>query len=303
MSPMRIGLLLPMASAAPEGVIEFAQRAEALGADGLFAFDHLFPPGAPADRPSLESTATLGAVAAVTTRVSIGTLVARASLRSAGLLAKHVVALDDLSDGRFVLGIGTGDRLSKAEHDAFGLAYLGPEVRRTHLAETVAALRALLADRPFEGGDHVPPVAGPVLPRPRTPGGPPIWIGGVSEEAVRVAARGGDGWNGWALDLETFAARASLLHAESGGRAVEATWGGAVVIGDDRDDADRRAAGRRARGIRDDAFVGDPEAAAEFLSALAEGGASWAVLLVAGGAERLGLLAERVLPRVSGGPS
>ncbi|HSJ51435.1 MAG TPA: LLM class flavin-dependent oxidoreductase [Actinomycetota bacterium] len=295
---MRIGLVLPMASRAPDAVTEFARRAEELAVDGVFAFDHLFPPGAPPDRPSLESMTTLAAVATATTGIGIGTLVARASLRSVGVLAKQVVTLDDLSGGRFVLGIGTGDRVSRAEHDAFGLPYLGPDVRRAHLGEAVAAIRALSSGRPFPGGDHVPAVAGPLRPAPRTPGGPPIWIGGVSEEAVRLAARQGDGWNAWGVDPGTFASRAALLRAESRDRDVEATWGGAVVIGDDRADAGRRAAERRARGIGGDAFVGDPREAARFLGALARAGASWAVLLVAGGAERLEVLAERVLPRV-----
>jgi alkanesulfonate monooxygenase SsuD/methylene tetrahydromethanopterin reductase-like flavin-dependent oxidoreductase (luciferase family) len=296
---MRIGLVLPMASTKPEAVVRFAERAEALGVDGLFAFDHLFPPGAPTDRPSLESTVTLAAVAAVTSRVRIGTLVTRASLRSVGLLAKHAVALDDLSAGRFVLGIGTGDHMSRAEHVAFGLPYLGPEIRRAHLAETVRALRTLLSGGVFPGGEHVAALAGPVLPPPRTPGGPPVWIGGVSEEVVRLAARAGDGWNGWSLDPETFADRAALLRAEAGARPVEPTWGGAAVVGDDHRDAERRAAARRARGITGDAFIGDPDEAAGFLSALAEAGAAWAVLLVAGGESRLETIAERVLPRVT----
>ena len=141
---MRVGLVLPMSSS-PERVLAFARRAEVLGFDGLFAFDHLFPPGAPPDRPSLEAYTTLAAVASVTERATLGTLVTRASLRPVGVLAKQVVALDDISGGRFVLAIGTGDALSKAEHTTFGLPYLGPDVRRDHLVETVHALRALFA--------------------------------------------------------------------------------------------------------------------------------------------------------------
>lgn len=301
---MRIGLVLPMATSDARAVIAFARRAEALGYDGLFAFDHLFPPGAAPDRPSLESTATLASVAVATSRVWIGTLVARASLRSVGVLAKHGIALDDLSAGRFILGIGTGDRLSRAEHVAFGLPYLGPDVRRAHLAEIVRALRSLFAGRPFPGGDHVPAVAGPVVLPPRTPGGPPIWIGGASEGAVRLAAREGDGWNGWALEPAAFASRVALLRSEAGERPVEASWGGVVVVGDDREHAERMAAERRARGIAGDAFVGDADGAVGFLEGLAGAGASWAVLLVAGGASRVQPVAEHVLPRLARtGPS
>jgi alkanesulfonate monooxygenase SsuD/methylene tetrahydromethanopterin reductase-like flavin-dependent oxidoreductase (luciferase family) len=295
---MRVGLVLPMATSDAARLLSFARRAEELGFDGLFAFDHLFPPGAPADRPSLEAFATLSAVAAVTERVAIGTLVARASLRSAGLLAKQAATLDDVSGGRLVLAIGTGDALSRAEHEAFRLPYLGPDVRRAHLEETVRAVRALLGGVAFPGGAHVPPVAGPLLPAPARPGGPPLWIGGTSEGAARLAGRLADGWNGWALDPQTFASRAETVRAAAGERPVDVTWGGAMVVGHDRADAEELAAARRERGIRDDAFVGDVDGAAAWLATLADAGATWAIALAAGGIERAELIADRVLPRV-----
>jgi alkanesulfonate monooxygenase SsuD/methylene tetrahydromethanopterin reductase-like flavin-dependent oxidoreductase (luciferase family) len=298
---MRIGLVLPMASADADRVLVFARRGEQLGFDGLFAFDHLFPPGAAPDRPSLEAFATLSAVAAVTERVTIGTLVARASLRSAGLLAKQAATLDDLSGGRLVLAVGTGDALSRAEHEAFGLPYLGPAVRREHLEETVRAVRALLRGEAFPGGAHVPPVAGPLLPPPARPGGPPVWIGGTSEDTARLAGRLADGWNAWALDPPTFASRAAAVRAAAGERPVETTWGGAIVLGHDRDEAERLAAARRERGIQQDAFVGDADAAVAWLATLADAGAGWAILLAAGGIERAELVAERVLPRLRAG--
>src|SRR5204863_3760067 len=68
---MEVGLVLPMFSGDPDRVLSFARTAERLGYDGLFAFDHFFPPGASPDRPSLEAFATLSAVAAVTTRVTV----------------------------------------------------------------------------------------------------------------------------------------------------------------------------------------------------------------------------------------
>jgi alkanesulfonate monooxygenase SsuD/methylene tetrahydromethanopterin reductase-like flavin-dependent oxidoreductase (luciferase family) len=280
-------------------VLAFARRAEELGFDGVFAFDHLFPPGAPPDRPSLEAFTTLAAVAATTERIAIGTLVARASLRPAGLLAKQAAVLDDVSGGRLVLGIGSGDKVSRAEHEAFGLPSLEPGPRREHLGETVRAVRALLSGRAFDGGAHVPPVAGPLLPPPVRPDGPPIWVGGASVATARLAAREADGWNGWGLDVETFASRCATVREVAGDRAVEATWGGAVVVGHDPDEAEHLAARRRRRGLVDDAFVGSARAAAAWLTRLAEAGASWAILLAAGGPGRVELLAERVVPLVA----
>jgi alkanesulfonate monooxygenase SsuD/methylene tetrahydromethanopterin reductase-like flavin-dependent oxidoreductase (luciferase family) len=298
-SQLRIGLILPLTSTDAERVLTFARRAEELGFDGLFAFDHFFPPGAPPERPSSEAYASLAAVAAVTDRVAIGTLVTRASLRSAAMLAKQASALDDISDGRFVLGIGTGDELSKAEHDAFGLPYLDRDVRREHLSETVRAIRALFRGEAWSGGEHVPVMSGPLLPRPRTDGGPPVWIGGAARATIRVAAREVDGWNGWGLHVDAFAERAVLLRQEARGRVVEATWAGAVVVGRTEDEANERLAERRGRGIMDDAFAGDVTAAARWLARLADAGASWVILLAAGGRDRVELIGEELLPRVA----
>lgn len=299
MSPLRIGLVLPMSSTDAERVLSFARRAEELGFDGLFGFDHFFPPGAPPDRPSFEAYAMLSAVSAVTTRVAIGTLVTRASLRSAGLLAKQATALDDVSGGRFILGIGTGDAVSRAEHEVFGLPYLERDGRRDHLIEVVRALRALFDGRSWPGGAYVPALRGPLLPPPRRPGGPPVWIGGESKAIARIAAHEADGWNGWGLDFDAFAERVSLLRSEAGAREVEATWAGTVVVGWDADDADRLVTSRRKRGIASDAFVGDIGAAVAWLERLEEAGASWAILVAAGGRERMELIGERLLPRLA----
>src|SRR5437588_6590505 len=98
-----------MFSGDPNKVLAAAHAAEDLGFDGLFAFDHFFPPGASPDRPSLEAFTTLAALAAATERVALGTLVARAQLRPVGLLAKLATNVDVISGGRLLLGLGTGD--------------------------------------------------------------------------------------------------------------------------------------------------------------------------------------------------
>jgi alkanesulfonate monooxygenase SsuD/methylene tetrahydromethanopterin reductase-like flavin-dependent oxidoreductase (luciferase family) len=295
---VKVGLILPMASDDAERIRSFARDAEALGFDGLFAFDHFFPPGAPADKPSFESYSTLAALAAMTERVTLGTLVTRASLRPVGVLAKQVVTLDDVTGGRFVLAIGTGDSLSKAEHDAFGMPYLGPDVRREHLLETVRALRALFAGEPWPGGEHVSAVAGPLLPLPVTRGGPPIWIGGTADAAVRAAATEADGWNGWGIGPDAFAAKVAILDEARAGRPVEPTWGGAIVVGRDREEAERIERDRRARGLNDDAFAGDPDDVVRWLRRFGDAGATWCIPLLGGGRDRLELFAELVLPRV-----
>lgn len=300
---MRVGLILPMFSGDPAKVVAFARRAEELGYDGVFAFDHFFPPGAPSDRPSLEAFSTLAAVAAVTERVSIGTLVARASLRPAGLLAKLASALDDLSGGRTILGIGTGDPIDRPEHDAFGLPYLDKDERRPHVVETVRAVKQLLAGRTWPGGAWVPPMAGPLLPPPRTPAGPPVWIGGFADRVVRLAAAEADAWNGWGMAIPEFARKADLLRrsAAEHDRSVSATWAGIVVVGRDEDEAGAMLEARFRRNMLEtNVWAGSAHSLIWWFEGLETAGASWAVLVPAGPPDRVEMIAREVFPHMRG---
>jgi alkanesulfonate monooxygenase SsuD/methylene tetrahydromethanopterin reductase-like flavin-dependent oxidoreductase (luciferase family) len=284
-------------------VLEAARSAERLGFDGVFVFDHFFPPAAPPDRPALEAFTTLAAVAQVTSRVTVGTLVTRAVLRPPGLVAKMAATVDLVSRGRLVLGVGTGDPIDRPEHDAFGFPNLSVRDRRAHLAETVRALRALFRGERFPGGDHVPPLKGPLLPPPARPGGPPLWLGAQADEVVRMAGALADGWNGWGFGPDAFREKAKVLTEEAGraGREVEATWAGIVLVGEDEADVGRLLERRRERGLDDElAFHGTAERFADHLLALAEAGASWAIVVLAGPPGRRELVAERVLPALRG---
>ncbi len=298
---MRVGLVLPLFSGDPVKVLASARRAEDLGFDGVFAFDHFFPPGAPADRPSLEAFSTLAAVAASTERVAVGTLVTRATLRPAGLLAKLAAALDDVSAGRGILGIGTGDAIDRPEHEVYGLPYLGLADRRAHLVETVRAVRALLAGGSWGGGDLVPAVGGPILPPPRRPGGPPIWIGGFADAVAALAGELADAWNGWGMAIDEFAHKAEVVRvaAAERGRSAAATWAGIVVVGRDEDEAGAMLEARyRKRMLETNVWAGSVASLERWLEELADAGAAWAVLLPAGPPDRVELIAAEVLPRL-----
>ncbi len=298
---MKVGLVLPMFSGDPAKVLAFARQAEDLGYDGVFAFDHFFPPGASPDRPSLEAFSMLAAVAATTERLTVGTLVTRASLRPAGLLAKLAAALDDLSGGRMILGIGTGDPIDRPEHDAFGLPYLDKAERRPHVVETVRAVIGLLRGDPWPGGDWVPAVRGPLLPRPSTPGGPPVWIGGFADAVVRLAAAEADAWNGWGMSIPGFAKKADLLRrtAAEHGRTAQATWAGIVVVGRDEDEAGAMLNERYRRNMLEtNVWAGNAHSLIWWLEGLGTAGATWAVLVPAGPADRVEMIAEEVFPHL-----
>jgi alkanesulfonate monooxygenase SsuD/methylene tetrahydromethanopterin reductase-like flavin-dependent oxidoreductase (luciferase family) len=284
---VKLGLALPTTSADPRTPVEAAARAAAVGYDGVFSADHLFPPTGAAG-PSLECFSILSAVAATVPGMAVGTLVARVTLRPVGMLAKQASMLDHLNGGRSILGLGTGDEVSRREHETFGIPLPPMHDRRVLLEETALACRALFDGTTWGGGSHVPELTGPLQP----PGSPAIWLGGTSEAVVDMAARSADGWNGWALDLEGFRVRANHLREAAAGRDVDPTWGGIVLVGEDRADLDRLLARRAERGLSvGGVWTGTRDELAVFADDLAAAGCAWFVALVAGPRDRIDLVA------------
>jgi alkanesulfonate monooxygenase SsuD/methylene tetrahydromethanopterin reductase-like flavin-dependent oxidoreductase (luciferase family) len=283
---VKLGLSLPMFTSDVRRPLAAAARAAAAGYDGVFAPDHLFPPGAP-DRPALEPFGILATVATLHPGLRVGTLVTRASLRPAGLLAKQAAALDQMSGGGAILGLGAGDKVSRPEHEAFGIPFAPATERVAILEETVGALRALFAGEPWAGGTHIPPIAGPLLP----PGRPELWVGGRSAEVIAAAARSADAWNGWAMDAEGFEAAAGELRRLAGGRRVAPTWGGIALVGADDADLERLRAERRAKGLSMDVWQGSAEDLRDFADRLRAADCSWIVVLPVGGDDRIEVVA------------
>jgi alkanesulfonate monooxygenase SsuD/methylene tetrahydromethanopterin reductase-like flavin-dependent oxidoreductase (luciferase family) len=296
---MRMGVLLPLFGDDASTPVERARTAQRLGFDGVFGFDHLLPLGGPPDGPALEVFSILAAVAAACDALAVGTLVARVTLRHPGLLAKQAAALDDMSGGRFVLGLGSGDQRSRVEAERFGFPLPGVRERRVLLEETAGACKALFAGRRWPGGDLVPAMDGPLLPPPASAAGPPVWLGGTSSGVIDAAGRVADGWNGWGLGEEAFRRKAERLASAAGaaGRRVEATWAGLALVAEDGPEIDRMLAQRRDRGLGiGDMWWGTAEDLAEFVSRLEAAGAAWVVLMLAGPADRIEVVGERCLP-------
>jgi alkanesulfonate monooxygenase SsuD/methylene tetrahydromethanopterin reductase-like flavin-dependent oxidoreductase (luciferase family) len=283
---VKLGLSLPMFTADVGRPLAAAARAADAGYDGVFAPDHLFPPGAPG-RPALEPFALLAAIATLHPGLRVGTLVTRASLRPAGILAKQAAALDQMSGGRAILGLGAGDSVSKPEHEAFGIPFASTADRVAILEETVEAVRALFGGEAWPGGAHVPAIAGPLLP----PGAPELWVGGRSAAVIGVAARAADAWNGWALDAEGFEAASGELRRLAGGRSVAPTWGGIALVATDESDLERRRVERRDRGLSMDIWQGTTEDLRSFAARLEEAGCAWLIVQPVGGGDRVDTVA------------
>lgn len=208
---MKIGVVIELTDyttgVAPRyGTIRrFAQHAEALGFDSIWLYDHLlyrFVPG----QPTLgiwECWSMLSALAEATERVEIGTLVACNAFRSPALLAKMAETVDEISEGRLILGIGAG--WNKAEYDAFGFPF---DRRREKFEEAVQIVRTLLKKRRLDfDGKHYRLADCEIAPRGPRADGVPLLIGAFGERMMRNAARYGDIWNtGYTGAADTFAA-------------------------------------------------------------------------------------------------
>lgn len=138
---MKLGITLPTFSEDAEAVVEAAQEAERLGIDGVFSFDHLFPMGQP-ERPALSIYPILGAVAAATSTIRVGSLVARIGLLPDEVVQSSLESLQLLLGERLIAGVGTGDSASEEEHLRYGLPFLGVLAREESLAALVRALRS-----------------------------------------------------------------------------------------------------------------------------------------------------------------
>jgi len=215
-----------------------ARDIERLGFDSLWANDHLFPAaGLGAQSPEgiaggfLEGWMTAAGFALVTERIPVGVLVSGAGYRNAGLLVKQATALDHLSGGRALLGLGAG--WHQRDHRAFGFELPPVKERLDRLDEQSAAVRALLDGHAvtMEGAwvrmDHAvndPPPIGRL----------PLLIGGSGEKrTLRIVARDADAWNGEGTPDE-WARRSAILdgHCAAIGRdpaAIRRTAGVAML--------------------------------------------------------------------------
>jgi probable F420-dependent oxidoreductase len=234
---MHIGLLLgALTDAGTLG--RLAADAEALGFDSLWAGDHVAFPA-----PILDPLQVLACCASHTRRVRLGTCVYLLPLRHPTVVAKMVSSLDFISGGRLTFGVGVGGEFP-VEFDASGVPV---NERGARANEAIGVLRGLWQGgavphhgRFFQVG------AVQLKPPPVQPGGPPIWIGGRSDAALRRAARLGDGYVGYLLSPQGFSERMTRIRelAAAVGRGaapITAALMTFAVVDEDRTAAVQRA--------------------------------------------------------------
>jgi probable F420-dependent oxidoreductase len=212
--------LWPRNDRAPADLLQEVQAAEDAGWHGVWLADHYMPntrDATPARGDVYECWALLPALAAVTTRVRIGTLVSPTSVHHPALLAKRAATIDRLSGGRMVLGLGAGWQVN--EHRAYGIELEPPGKRVSRFEEAIQVVRSLLAEdvTTFHGACYDITDA-PCDPKPvQAP--LPVLVGTRSPRMLRITARHADEWNTWATPEDAAGHRGALMAAcEAAGR-------------------------------------------------------------------------------------
>ena len=256
-----------------EAVRHFARAVEEIGYDEIDMFDHVVmgypiegrPPGPyQPTMPILEALMTLAHVAAVTSRIGLGTEVLVLPQRDPTLVAKQVSTLDTLSGGRVRLGIGVG--WQEAEYEALGEDF---HTRGARMDEAIALLRAYWSDArvDFEG-THYRATAMSMEPKPPQGRRLPLWIGGNSEAAYHRVGRFGDGWMGGQVsDAESarHVIESIHRHAENAGRDPRTIGLQCMVAAPPRDEDGKR-------------FYAEPDRVVARVAALKAMGFGWAAV-------------------------
>jgi len=195
--PLRLGVSLQPRWPVDDGaaVLRAARHAEDLGFDHVAVGNRLLDSGFGLDTDPL---VLLSAVAGATTRLRLLTSVLVAPYYPAVVLANQAATLDVVSGGRLLLGVGTG-----WNPDEFAAVGVPARERGARTDDHLGAAKALWARRPadFDGPFTTLRQAQLGVP-PVTPGGPPVWVGGHSDAALRRALRFGDAWYGTGADAE-----------------------------------------------------------------------------------------------------
>ena len=188
----------PNSSRPTSELLDLARIADAEDWYGIWFADHYMSnTGSEATEPGdlHECWAILPAMAAVTQRVRIGSLVAPTSVHHPAVLANRAATIDHISNGRMVLGIGAGWQIN--EHHAYGIELEDPRERVGRFDEAIQIMRSLLSEERTDfSGEFYEITDAPADPKPiQSP--LPILVGTASPRMLQITARPADEWNAW----------------------------------------------------------------------------------------------------------
>lgn len=291
---VKLGYLLPTREQIMQGkpdaaaLLALAERAEGAGLDSVWVGDSLLA------RPRHEPLILLAGVAGRVPRVELGTAVLLPALRNPVILAHLVATLDQVSEGRFIMGVGIAADVPniRAEFEAASVPF---EKRVGRMMEGLRLCKALWSGEPVDWDGRWKVEQGVLGPMPHRTGGPPIWGGGSAEASLTRAGRHFDGWFPTGPDAEGWGKQWATVRAaaEEAGRAGAVT--GAVYltvsIDDNADAANDRINDylEQYYGVpgevirrRQACFAGPEAAFQEWLKGYADAGASHLMVRVVG---------------------
>jgi alkanesulfonate monooxygenase SsuD/methylene tetrahydromethanopterin reductase-like flavin-dependent oxidoreductase (luciferase family) len=274
---LKVGLQLPEVERVVRWreLLDMARLAEDGGFDSLWYGDHLLyrEPGAPARGP-WEAWTVLAGLAAATSRVEIGPLVACTAFHNPAILAKKAATLDEISGGRLILGLGAG--WNEVEFRAFGIPF---DARVARFEEAFTIIRTLLREGAidFHGRYYQTPEC-ELVPRGPRAAGPPLMVGSIGERMLRITAPHVDSWNAWyvwygnraeGLPKLNEAVDAACRDVGRDPRTLERTVAVLVQLGGGRG---RESGGRSERSEDVEPLEGSPEQLADALRAFERAG-------------------------------
>jgi alkanesulfonate monooxygenase SsuD/methylene tetrahydromethanopterin reductase-like flavin-dependent oxidoreductase (luciferase family) len=191
--PLTFGIVTGQHQMTLAQLVETWQLAESVGFDAIWLFDHFFALYGDPNGPCLEASTLLSALALKTSRVRIGVLVYGNTHRHPAILAKEMVTIDHLSNGRVTLGIGTG--WNEREHAAYAIPFPSAGDRVGMLDEALTVIRSLMTEeRTTFDGTYYQLQDAPFAPKP-IQGKMPILVGGKRPKMLKVIARHADIWD------------------------------------------------------------------------------------------------------------
>jgi F420-dependent oxidoreductase-like protein len=300
----------PQQGASYEDQLAVARRTEECGFSAFFRSDHYLAMGVEGLPGPTDSWVTLAGLARETSTIRLGTLVTSATFRHPGPLAISVAQVDVMSGGRVDLGLGAG--WYEAEHAAYGIPFHDTKERFDRLEEQLAVITGLwrtpVEERFSFEGDHYVVADSPALPKPTSPDGPPIIVGGHGKHRTpALAARYGAEFNVGFSSADVVGDRFVRVReaCDTAGRDPnELVYSAALTVCCGRDDAEvrRRAEviGREADELRRKGIAGTPAECVETIGRYASIGTERVYLQVMDlhDLDHLDLLATEVMPQV-----
>ena len=306
---LHFGVTLPQIKRSWEEARAAALAFEAQGFDSVWVCDHVYGVPNPA-LPILEAWSQLAAVAAITERVELGTLVTPPGFRNPAMFAKQIATIDHIAGGRVICGLGAG--WFEPEFTAYDNPFPKLGERMKQLDETATILRGMWGDGQFSfAGEHY--TVREAFCEPKPPRRPPILIGGTGERVLMgLAVRHADIWNNMAIAQGQLAQKVEALHkrCDELGRdpaTLRVSQQCTIVIGRDEPSAKEGLAkaskvygGHMGAGLEEHGIWGSPQMVIDRIEAHRAKGCTGFVIEFFGRDTRepAQLFAEEVLPQL-----